>query len=1422
MRKGILVFLVACAVALSVSPGWTAIIAQCTAASNSGSVVSTTWTHAQAFAVTAETTATEVQLNLSRWGGSSGTFTMYLYADVNGYPGGVARASVSKAVSIVPLYEPTWTSFKWGGTGLSIGTYWIVCKVSANCDAEITCHGAGANACGTGRDAMTSFDGGSTWPVLQKSDINYVVYGSRTPVSTTTTITIDPSSITTGGVSKVTVSVRDSGANFIPGPGAVTLRASSGSLGSTSLTLCDGEASTTYTAPMSSGSYSVVATYQGHSFGGNDYQGSNSSANVLVTNQNRGTTTAQVLASGSVNTRGTVSITVTVRDSLSAFVPGGKVTFEAAGGTCTPNPASVSFGIATTTFTAGTSPGSYNIKADYSGFVQGGVNYAPSTDTDLVTVNLVPLATSTSLTVSPDPCYINKSAYVRAVVTQGGSRVPGGSVLFTAPTGSFDNQLVATADGVAWTKWTAPGVTGSVNITATYQQHDSNGYQYMPSANTKAEVVNKDPDGSDPGLSYLLEWNTNYSDKPLDDCGIEAQAFGSKLAGIGWSGEEWSNGDAWEKDMKADWWFHSGNENSVFDTNDIAWYSGHGNGDCITFITNKDDKYLRHDEVYDLLGNGNWGDKDAEWLCLSACQVMSKASYWASTMDGLHCICGFISNSSDQQKLGKAFAGLLIKDSVDDAPYTISQAWFLAGDMSQPLRKKMRVIGQTDACLDDYLWGYGTVAADPSDDSTYSYVDHDVLNYNPPTADAGGPYTVKAGDVLTLDGRGCVEPDAESILYIAWDMQTGVDTDDRDLDYDGVDEADDDADVWGSRAQWTYASAGVHNIRQLCVDDRYKIDDDSTTVTVTVSSTAPPASGAIALEEGGITIVDDYPFLPPESSLPLFRSNANTLGFNEASTIQDGFGMSGDSRIDDLGNWVMTTGQNQTIVNDYTGSVMYVNTNRAYRFNGPPPGLPDPVQTFVMADTFLAASGIQHDGSVHGDVTDVSYGAVTEMSQSTPPRLPFQRRANYSRTLDVDGTLYPVVGPGGRIAVTFEQPANPFEPTQYIKIWRDVYKAEDMSLYPASQAIADFHRIGPAALIHDSKIPDCSLIEIKNVYLAYYEQDFSTPQSVLYPVYVLDMRCFNDNSSFWVTGYLPALTAPVEASISSPADGSEVEYDTTVHLEGSAAGGQSPYSYEWYSDIDGLLASGSSTDVVLSGSQKSGEVRSHTITLRATDQQVLTDSASVAVKVMPTEPSSAVRKPDGAPVWIYGPVVTGFADGRYYVEEADRSAGIAVEPTTTMVEGDVVSVTGVVQTIQGERIVTAPQCEVLSAGNELPRPLLMKSPSLGGSYEIPFPMGVSGAPDVYNLGLLVHTSGWVRQVGPDYFYLDDGGSLKDGSFTGPEENIGIRVICASAQVVPGQYVLVTGISSSFESVPGMYARRVLTRSAGDVVVLAGP
>ena len=85
------------------------------------------------------------------------------------------------------------------------------------------------------------------------------------------------------------------------------------------------------------------------------------------------------------------------------------------------------------------------------------------------------------------------------------------------------------------------------------------------------------------------------------------------------------------------------------------------------------------------------------------------------------------------------------------------------------------------------------------------------------------------------------------------------------------------------------------------------------------------------------------------------------------------------------------------------------------------------------------------------------------------------------------------------------------------------------------------------------------------------------------------------------------------------------------------------------------------------------------------------------------------------------------------------------------------------------------------------------------------------------IGLLVRAAGKVKQIGTDWFYIDDGSNLDDG--TG---NNGIYVYVGLSIVRPNtnKNVIVTGISSC-EILPGSpVARRILRpRRQGDIRVL---
>ena len=87
---------------------------------------------------------------------------------------------------------------------------------------------------------------------------------------------------------------------------------------------------------------------------------------------------------------------------------------------------------------------------------------------------------------------------------------------------------------------------------------------------------------------------------------------------------------------------------------------------------------------------------------------------------------------------------------------------------------------------------------------------------------------------------------------------------------------------------------------------------------------------------------------------------------------------------------------------------------------------------------------------------------------------------------------------------------------------------------------------------------------------------------------------------------------------------------------------------------------------------------------------------------------------------------------------------------------------------------------------------------------------------VNNTGLLVRTWGAVTQVGADYLYIDDGSGLNDGTSDVETPSRGLRVVCDPAGYALGDFVIVTGISSCFETPDGIIAKQILVRRSSDI------
>lgn len=148
----------------------------------------------------------------------------------------------------------------------------------------------------------------------------------------------------------------------------------------------------------------------------------------------------------------------------------------------------------------------------------------------------------------------------------------------------------------------------------------------------------------------------------------------------------------------------------------------------------------------------------------------------------------------------------------------------------------------------------------------------------------------------------------------------------------------------------------------------------------------------------------------------------------------------------------------------------------------------------------------------------------------------------------------------------------------------------------------------------------------------------------------------------------------------------------------------------------------------------------------------------------------------------------------FYVQEADRSSGIRVISTTPVTEGDLVNIAGAVVTDSGERSIRA---DTVQIGQRLLTPLKpvgMPIKWIGGGDFGANTKGVTGGKGLRNIGLLVTTCGtttYIGGVGEDFFYIDDGSRLNDGS-----GHVGLKVECRDlTKPALDAKVRITGISS---------------------------
>lgn len=182
-------------------------------------------------------------------------------------------------------------------------------------------------------------------------------------------------------------------------------------------------------------------------------------------------------------------------------------------------------------------------------------------------------------------------------------------------------------------------------------------------------------------------------------------------------GWQFNYGDdlAWELDWRAT--RLGGMSESFTDNVDLAAYAGHGQANKMVLGTEWDSWYV-------LANSLDAGDRDCEWLLTFTCRYLtgSNPTDFRYMMNGVHLVCGYTTDMTITSNAGSMFA-YYAKE-----PYRVRVAWYKYGQATQ-LGEDLNVARTFGAksCVNDCLWGYGSVAADPpsysASPSSYSWWD---------------------------------------------------------------------------------------------------------------------------------------------------------------------------------------------------------------------------------------------------------------------------------------------------------------------------------------------------------------------------------------------------------------------------------------------------------------------------------------------------------------------------------------------------------------------------------------------------------------------------------------------------------------------------------------------------------------------------
>ncbi len=258
-------------------------------------------------------------------------------------------------------------------------------------------------------------------------------------------------------------------------------------------------------------------------------------------------------------------------------------------------------------------------------------------------------------------------------------------------------------------------------------------------ADLSARFVSRDPDdarlgtGDEGTREYHYDYCNDYpgSADDLTNTDDNAHDLRDKLPSD-WTTYGHGDSNAHEEHLKNS--SLGGVNNDHIDNADLSLWCGHGGvgwddpatgtdlGSMIFGNTTADDDNCVPSDAADA-----WGDSDMEWFDAISCQTLREVGqdYWADALAGQHLICGS-EDDINAKNYGTKLGDYYIDNGAFDSAKSIKQAWFDAIDAHNGGHDIAVVIGENSTMGNDYLWGQGSTASDPTVDGTYSCWEYDV------------------------------------------------------------------------------------------------------------------------------------------------------------------------------------------------------------------------------------------------------------------------------------------------------------------------------------------------------------------------------------------------------------------------------------------------------------------------------------------------------------------------------------------------------------------------------------------------------------------------------------------------------------------------------------------------------------------------